>query len=212
MKSKQKVAFYVLSIAVATWTFSYSAKATDSNPPEPTVEGCIEKTGFTEEKCEEMIEKMKNMKPGERGDKGRGGPQGNGENEPFPGDKREESASAVEMEIRMAERMKSGEENMFSRTKTRVEKIIEFLESKDIDVDTIEENLETFESKSDTLINAIDSYIAILEELQDDDAAELSTEAKESRENIKDLLDDLRDFYKNTLRENIKTQIDKLDE
>jgi len=194
----------------------YSAKAADSKPLKPTVAECVEKTGFTEEKCTGMITEMKNKKPGEGGMRqgGPGGPSKDGGNKPpMNEDSSDNSSNVIERELEMANRMKTREENRFSRTETRVEKIIEFLNSKDVEdinTDDIKADLETFKNKTDAILNALDTYIGKLEDLQDDDATELSNDVKEAKTNIKDLLDDLRDFYKNTLRVDIKEQLDLL--
>lgn len=203
MGSGKKFTFYFLTIATLILAISYSVKAADSNPPEPTVEGCVEKTGLSEEKCEKMIEKMKNRKPGDRERMTKGGPKD-------PNESKEVSENTIERELRMAEKMKEWKENKFSKTETVIEKIIEFLKSKGIDTNTIEENLETLKNKYSAILDVVDDYISILEELESSDATELSDEAKEIKEKIKDLMDNLRDFYKNTLRDNIKTQVDKL--
>lgn len=196
-------------LAILALFYSVSAKASDAEPPKPTVEDCVERMGFTEEKCVEMMENMKNMKPGDmKPGEGREMKRGGQEGLP-PGDK-SKTDNLVEKELEMAKRMKTMEENRFSRTETRIEKIIEFLNSKDIDTGTIENDLETFKDKISVISNALDNYVDLLENLQNDDAAELSDDAKESRESIKSLFDGLRDFYKNVLREDVKALIDKL--
>jgi hypothetical protein len=217
MKSKQKIMMCCLMIIPAIGLVSYSAKAANSKPPEPTVEDCVEKFDKTEDECEEMIENMKNRKPGEKGMK-QGGPGGlseNGENRPSIDKDKENNSNIVDSELVRMEKMKTEEEKRFSKTETRIEKIIEFLNSKDVDgIDTgkIEADLETFESKTDAILSAYDTYVGILNDLQDNDATELSDEAKESKENIKNLMNDLRDFFKNTLRTDIKEQLDMLED
>lgn len=125
---------------------------------------------------------------------------------------REENRNSVEAQITMAEKMKTREADNFERVETRLEKLIEFLDSKEIDTDTLEADLETFKTKSSAVLAAIDSYADILDELDDAGTTSLTDEAKTAREAVKTAMESLKSFYKDTLKVDIKAAVDKISE
>ena len=121
---------------------------------------------------------------------------------------KEKKGTTLENRIQGAEKMLARRENDFSRVEERLEKLIDFLGSKDIDTGALETDLETFQSKTDAILESIQSYLNILEELQENGSGteELTNDdAKEAREEIKSLVADLKDFYQNTLKADIST-------
>jgi hypothetical protein len=185
---------------------------------EPTVSDCVERAGFSEEKCSEMLEKMKDMGAGERGAIQPGGSK-NGQNEPSGNFSRgeEQSQNVSKSDLgggkmvrgERTERIRAEEEQRFSRMGERIEKIINFLESKGINVDELKENLETFADKADAVLGAIDDYISILKNAQDDDSA-IEEKIKEARGKIHTLMEELKNFYQLTLKENLKSKLEEL--
>lgn len=225
MKQKNKI--IGLSAAVCMLViFSPKVSLGMINPEEITVENCVKRTGLTEEKCQEMIDKFNNMTDEEKeamrsripgGEQGRlGGEPPKGGEGPKSDKKSEEknpgeNASSLEEQIKRAQRMKEQKENQFSRIEKRVEKIIEFLKSKDVDTTEIETSLGTFKEKAEAVLGAFDTYIQFLENSKTDTTITADI-LKEKRAEIKNLIKELTSFYRDALREKIKNSLDKLEQ
>lgn len=203
----------------ALFLSAFSVESAETNNadgrPVPTVEGCVEKTGKTESECQEMMEKFKNMAPPEKGLRGKRSEgsvskNGNNSNELKLGEKKMREGESLEGELERAKRIKVEKEEQFKRVKTRIEKIIEFLNSKDADMEELENNLATFQEKVESVTNAYSDYIDAL--AQDINAGNtgLSDESKNKRTDLQNTLKDLFGFYRSTLRENIKIQLEKI--
>ncbi len=185
----------------------------------PIVSDCVERTGFSEEKCSEMLEKMKDGDMKERGTMRPAGPN-NGQGEPpgsFNGEEGRSQGipkgSQGKDKIIQGEkvgRIRAEEEGRFSRMEERIEKIINFLESKDINIDELKENLEIFKNKADAVLSTIDDYISILEDAQNDDSV-TTEDIKEARDKIHALIEELKTFYQSTLRDNLKSKLKELE-
>ena len=190
---------------------------------EPSVADCVERMGMSEEKCAEMIEKMKNMTSEEREAMKQRGPA-DGQNQPpknfnennksldngkKPVARNENMSGSIEAQLKMAEQIKNEKEERFSRTEERIQAIIDFLKSKDINTDGLEENLAELKNKADAVVKAFDEYIVILKNNSASDD-ELQIEITAVRAKIRALSIDMADFYRSTLRENIRLKLEEL--
>ena len=213
------VSTLVLTLGIFSWPV---ASRGASAPKEPTVEDCVERTGLSEEKCSEMIEKFKNMTPEERAKMGPQGSRGGGAGRP-PSAEREkeerppmkESAELgdsvdIETQIERAEKAKSTREGKFSQMEERLEKILEYLKSQGIDISEAESNVNILKEKAANILSACDAYVAALEVSRDNNEGKLTDAAREAREKIRELSDDLRKFFRETLLPNLKSLIEKL--
>jgi hypothetical protein len=110
------------------------------------------------------------------------------------------------------EAMKARKATEISNIESRVEKIITFLDSENIDTAEITANLETFKTKAEALLSAFDTYISALktDESSTSDATKLAV--SDARAKLKTAKDVLKDFYVATLRTSINNAIEKISE
>ncbi|MFA5926450.1 MAG: hypothetical protein WC831_06030 [Parcubacteria group bacterium] len=220
---------FSLSVIVLGMFFLPAVSRGASAPKEPTVEDCVEHMGFSEEKCTEMIEKFKNTTPEDRakmrpqgssGD-GAGRPPGSGNNEsarPSEGKPPEERNSdlgntvEIETQIENTKSMKSAREEKFLQMEKRMEKIVEYLKSQNVDTSEAESNIITFKEKATNILSTYDAYIAALGDSRDNNGGKLTDAAREVREKIRELSSDLKEFFRNTLLVKLRSQIDQLAE
>lgn len=213
------VSVLVLTAGIFFWPIvSWGA----NTPKEPTVADCVERMGFSEEKCTEMIEKFKNMTPEGRskmrpqgspgGETGRP-PGANGEGEERPS--MEEGAGLsdtvdIETQIERAKSARTAREEKFSQMKARMEKIVEYLTSQNVDTSETESNISTFKEKATNILSAYDAYIAALEDSRDNNDGKLTDAAREAHDKIRELSMDLKDFFRSTLFAGLRSQVEHL--
>ncbi|MFA6193293.1 MAG: hypothetical protein WC726_00315 [Parcubacteria group bacterium] len=196
-----------------------------SAPKEPTVDDCVERMGLSEEKCTEMIEKFKNMTPEERAkmrpqgspEGGSGRPPGvSGEGEigrpPMKEGAGLGDTSNIDAQIEKAKNARSAREERFSQMEEKMEKIVEYLKSHDVGTTEAENNISTFREKAADVLGAYETYIAALEDSRDDNSGKITDAAREAREKIRELSDDLKDFFRDTLLAKLRDQINQLAE
>jgi hypothetical protein len=218
MCSKQKVIISILAVVMVAGFYPFFAGASDFR--EPSVADCVERMGMSEAKCTEMMEKMKNMTSEDRDAmKQRGpadgqnqSPKNLGENKKTPDNSKGimvKSGDSIEAQLKRAEQIKIEKEDKFSRTEERIQAIIDFLKSKTVDTSGLEENLGEFKNKAEAVAGAFEEYIVILKNnsISDD---ELQTEITVARAKIKTLSIELANFYRLTLRENIRLKLEEL--
>lgn len=219
--SRDKILFSISVVALGMFflpAVSHGANA----PKEPTVKDCVERTGLSEEKCTEMIEKFKNTKPEEGAKMGPQGSRGGGAGRP-PGAKEEKGERTpmkegaglgdsvdIETQIERAEKAKSAREEKFTQMEERLEKIMEYLKSQNIDTSEAGSNISAFKEKAVNILSACDTYIAALEDSRDNNEGRLTDAAREARDKIRELSDDLRKLFRETLLPNLKSQIEQL--
>jgi hypothetical protein len=121
-------------------------------------------------------------------------------------------AGDIEAQIEKAENARSAKEAKFSQMKERMEKIVEYLKTQDVDTTEAENNSSTFEEKAASVLGAYDAYIAALEDSRDTNDGKFTDAASEAREKIRELSADLRKFFRDTLLASLRSQIDKLAE
>jgi len=110
-----------------------------------------------------------------------------------------------ENQLQRAEGMKKQKSEKITRIESRAEKIISFLQSKDIDTDNIESNLSTFKDKADNLLEKIDAYIALLKA---DDSSD--DNVRSASEAIRISGKDMMDYFNDTLKASIQDALDEL--
>jgi hypothetical protein len=215
MKQKRASIFIsaIILSALGIIPFSASAAVNETPPELPTTAECVKKTGFTEEKCEGMMENFKNMKPGE----GHNRPtetQGSENNRPIkresPNQKgiiSQERLKNEEVGIDIAKKIKAERKQDFSRIIERVEKIIEFLRSKNIDTAEAENDLSSFKEKVAIVSDEFDAYIAALENYSDDSTEVNKSVVSDCRERVREKIKITLNFYRTTLKENLKELI-----
>lgn len=103
------------------------------------------------------------------------------------------------------QQMKLRKAQDFSRIQIRVEKIISFLKSQNVDTTAIESEYATFKSKADVLQQKINAYTALVVDTASTDA-QLSTGLDEIRAAGKDMMD----YFKTTLRPSLQAAIEGL--
>lgn len=205
-----------LAIAAASIFIFPSVSLGTETREAPTIAGCIEKTGMSEEKCAEMITNFKNRKPpeGKMGGKNPGKPpMGKGlENIRGGSHPQNINTNNEDNQIENAKKMKENREAKFNRTKERIQKLIDYIKSEGIDTSEIENNLSTFKEKADEILSAFDTYIQALENYKSDNSDDNSAKIKDARENIRTLSEKLTAFYQSNIRETIKNLIDQVEE
>jgi hypothetical protein len=212
---------------VALGMFFLPAVSRGANvPKEPTVDDCVERMGLSEEKCTEMIEKLKNMTPEERAKMRPQGFPGDGAGRP-PGVSGESGSERlpikkdavpardtadINMQIERTKSARSAREERFSQIEEKMEKIAEYLKSQNIDTSETESNINTFKEKTTDILSAYDAYIAALKDSWDNNDGKLTDAAREAREKIRELSVDLKEFFRDTLLAKLRYQIDQLAE
>lgn len=107
--------------------------------------------------------------------------------------------------LERVKQMKQERVKEIARIESRIEKVIDFLESEDVDVDEMEGYFETLQEKADTLLAAYDDYIDLLE---DDDASD--DDLEEAREVVRTAGEDFKTYFSETLRVSIQDALDEL--
>ncbi|OGI29115.1 MAG: hypothetical protein A2288_01175 [Candidatus Moranbacteria bacterium RIFOXYA12_FULL_44_15] len=220
-KHNKSIIIAGLSLGILTslifWAKAVQAENSGDRPV-PTIEDCVEKTGRSKDECKEMMEKFKRGLM--RKDPGPGMKKNSNEREEnksfkeSDGQRNKLGFAGAGVKLEMTERMKEEKRESLGRIADRVEKIIEFLESENINTDEIESNLASFKSKIEDVMSAYDVYIEVLESGSEGESEmlEISDEAKEAREKVRNLLAETLEFYRDTLREGIKAQIEKIND
>jgi len=216
------VSALVLTLGIFSWPLV--SRGADA-PREPTVKNCVERTGFSEEKCTEMIKKFKNMTPEDRAKmRPQGSPGGGAGHPPGAGGESEGGrppvkevaglgdTADIETQIERAKSAGSVREEKFSQMKERMEKIVEYLKSQDVDTTEAESNIGTFKEKAASVLGAYNVYIAALEDSRDTNDGKLTDAAREAREKIRELSVDLRKFFRDTLLAGLRSQVEQLAE
>ena len=103
--------------------------------------------------------------------------------------------------------MKDRKSIEINRIESRVEKIVAFLKTKDINTSFVESNLATFKEKADAFLDEIDAYITLLE---NDDAS--SDDIKTELEAVHTAGKNMLDYFSQTLRASLRDAIDQLSE
>lgn len=221
MQKKQKNSIVTLFGAIAATIFfvPFLALSATSTSTVPTVDDCVSHTGMTKEKCTEMMNNFKNPTSG--GVAKMESPQNGTSNQKQTPSARGDStagqvtvdaASTIDAKIEKVTNVKAQKADQFSQIENRIEKIIEFLKSKDIDTTEIENDLTTFKSKATLVTEAFDSYIqALTDSKTSTTTAETTTiSTNDNQTKIKTLTDDLVDFYNSTFRVSLNTAIEKI--
>ena len=228
MQLKQKNSIKVLLVALISFIAPLVAlAATDMGTP--TVEDCVSKTGQTKAQCEEMIDKFKNMSLSDAanmklpsGATGKqmssGGATGqtsalkNGDATPVKQNDTVDTAqiaSDINVKIERATKMLAEREQQFIQAESRVEKIIEFLESKSIDTTEIERNLDIFKTKVTAVLGAFDGHVQALNNSKTDTSETASAAVQSTQVQIKTTITDLVSSY-GTLRNSLNAAIEKI--
>lgn len=223
--SRDKILFSISVVALGM--FFLPAVSRGANvPKEPTVEDCVERMGLSEEKCTAMIEKLKNMTPEERAKMRPQGSPGDGTGRPSgvsgeDGNERppiKEGAvpvrdtADIDTQIERAKRARSAKEERFSKMEGKMEKIVEYLKSQNVDTSEAKINTSTFKEKAANILSAYDAYIAALEDSRDNNDGKLTDVVQEARDKIRELSADLREFFRDTLLVKLRYQINQLAE
>jgi hypothetical protein len=227
MKNMSRDKILVSISIVALGMFFLPAISRGANvPKEPTVEDCVERMGLSEEKCTAMIEKLKNMTLEERAKMRPQGSPGGGAGRP-PGVSGESGSERlpikevavpakdtadIDTQIERAKRARSAKEERFSKMERKMEKIVEYLNSQNVDTSEAESNISTFKEKTANILSTHDAYITALEDSRDNNAGKLTDAAREASNKIRELSVDLKEFFRDTLLVKLRSQIDQLAE
>jgi hypothetical protein len=106
--------------------------------------------------------------------------------------------------VATATERKSQRSENITKIESRIEKIITFLESQNVDITTIESNFDAFKEKADDLLAAFDTYIAAL---GGTDTAIISS----ARENVRSASNAMMDYFNSTLRKSIDDALSQLE-
>ncbi|NTW45879.1 MAG: hypothetical protein HGB18_02365 [Candidatus Moranbacteria bacterium] len=106
-----------------------------------------------------------------------------------------------------AENLKERKQAEINRIETRVQKIIDFLKSKDVDTATIEGYFSTFKAKADTVIAKVEALQTLL---STDNPSE--SDLASARTAVRDAGKDMISYYKDTLRTALKSALDALND
>ena len=213
-----------LAISITTTAIAMSAPlfvlGATNGPGNMTVDDCVSRTGQTKEQCSEMISKFKNMTDEERA---KMTPSQSGQMK-MPGSSTSNENPSISKEvsksnpagannsglIEKASRMKAEKESQFDQIEKRIAKIIEFLNSKNIESDQINNDFEMFKEKASSVLTAFDAYIEALNESKNNLAESSATSLQDVRSQIESAMKNLTDFYSTTLRNDLNSAISKL--
>jgi hypothetical protein len=209
MQSKQKNSIEISLVALISFIAPLVALAA-TGMGTPTVEDCVSRTGQTKAQCTEMINKFKNMSPSDAANMKP--PSGATENQ-MPalksGDTAPTKPSDIDAKIERTTRIRAEKERQFIQVESRVEKIIEFLKSKNIDATEIESNFEILKTKATAVLNAFDAYAQALVDSKTDTSETASATVQSAQTQIKTTITDLVGSY-GTLRNSLSAAIEKI--
>ena len=178
----------------------------------PSVGLCVEKTGLTEKQCQEKMKNFGNMSSQEKVEmknKIMGNTVSDNYNATSPKNSTAEvvdNSVIIENKIKKARRIKIEKENQFAQILEKVQKITDFLQSKNSDVSEIEKNINTFNEKTLNVVGAYDKYIELLKENRNTDVVTQDA-AQEARKMTGRLIGELVVFSRTTLQENLRLQL-----
>lgn len=222
MKLKKKYLWAITAhtIAVAFMGFPLLVFGKTAGPGPMTVNDCVSRTGMTEDRCQEMIDKFKNMAPPKDGAKMM--PLQNGQGQPpasevsgerlTPGARVNTSpAIANNAEIEKISRLQVEKKQQFNQAESRIAKVIEFLKSKDANTSEAESAFETFKTKIAAVSSAFDAYVQTLSNAKTDTSETAATAVQSAKGQIKTARDELVDSYR-TLRIVLNDAISKINQ
>jgi gas vesicle protein len=221
LRKKYLWAITVQIITVAFMGFPLLVFGKTDGPGPMTVEDCVSRSGMTKDKCQEMMDKFKNMAPPSGGAKmmppqnGQGQLPAGGEmsgNRPMPSTQVNKNATTTNnAEIEKMSRLQVERGQRLSQAESRIAKIIEFLKSKSVDTSEAESTFETFKTKIAAVSSAFDAYTQALNNAKTDTSETATTAVQSAKEQIKTALNDLKDSY-HALRITLDDAISKLDQ
>jgi hypothetical protein len=211
----QKLKLFIVT-AVASMIIFPSVSIGAETREAPTVADCVEKTGKSDSECAEMINNFKNRRPpgGEIGNRDSGKPPMEKNLENIRGGSHPQNINmgSIDNRIENAKKMKDDKKKRFAQTEEKIQKLIDYIKSQNIDTAEIENNLAAFKEKADEILSAFDTYIQALKNYKSDDSSDNSAKIRDARENIRTLSGKLAAFYRSSIREAIKTLIDRVED
>ncbi len=112
---------------------------------------------------------------------------------------------ASQNRLERAETMRERAASRITATQTRLSNIVSFLQSKDVDTNAIESDIDTLKEKTDTVLDKYDALITLLGE---DDPS--SDDVQAAFEAIRSAEKAVRDYFTSTLRTAIRSALDSL--
>lgn len=200
----------IMAIAVPSAVFGSSP-----DPGKLTVEGCMEMSGQTKEQCSEMMDKMKSgtfpaQKPTGSSSNASGNKSFGAQKEaPVKTDlsNSAKTDSTIGLLVEKISRLKVEKEEQFNKIEERINRIIEFLDSKNVDCDQLKNDFKTFKEKADSVLNAFDSYV---EDLKNNYANSNDALIQDDRSHLESRMKELVAFYTDTLKNDLDEVIKKL--
>ncbi|MGW8185551.1 MAG: hypothetical protein ACWGHO_05595 [Candidatus Moraniibacteriota bacterium] len=178
----------------------------------PSVDLCMEKTGLTEEQCQEKMKNFGDMSLQEKIEM-KNELMGNAAKDISSSTDLKNSAAkiidnsvVIESKIKEVQRIKIDKEEKFAQILEKALKIKDFLQSNNVDVSGIEKDISMFNEKSSNVIGAYDKYIRLLKESQNTGISTSKMEQQERRM-IGRLTGELVVFSRIILQENLRLQI-----
>jgi hypothetical protein len=205
LRKKYLWAIAVQIITVAFMGFPLLVLGKTDGPGPMTVEDCVSRTGMTENQCQEMIDKFKNMAPPTDGAKMMPPQNGQGQppasevsgKRPTPGARvNTNMATANNAEIEKISRLKVEKEQQLNQAESRIAKVIEFLKSKDADTSEEESAFETFKTRITAVLSASDAYVQTLNSAKTDTLETSATAVQSAKGQIKTALNELVGSYR----------------
>lgn len=226
-KNKQNsLKIFSISIAVISTCIPFFATKAASTPNAPTVDDCVSRTGMTTEKCTEMISNFKNAAPksgtktgppqdtadGYVKSKKEGEAIGSSSKPPVSATANSNDEETLEVKIAKITDAKKKKEDKFFQIEDHIEKLIEFLKSKNIDTAEIENNLSLFKNKAALVLEAFDACIQALNNLKTVSVTSETSNVSldNAKAQMKTTMVDLSSFYTETLRKSLETAIGKI--
>lgn len=218
MKLKKKYLWAITAhaITLAFIGLPFLALGKTSGPGPMTVNDCVSRTGMTEDQCQEMMDKFKNMAPPKDGAKMMPPQNGQGQpptsERPTPGARVNTNPTiASDAKIEKISRLQAEKEQQLSQAETRIAKVIEFLKSKDADTSEAESAFETFKAKIAAASSAFDAYVQALNNAKTDTSETAATAVQNAKGQVKTALDELVNHYR-TLRIVLNDAISKINQ
>ncbi len=182
----------------------------------PSVSLCVEKTGLTEEECQEKMKNFGSMSSEEKKGMRNDVTENKSKNDTDVKDsengaaKISDDAIAIRARIEKTQEIKINRERQFSQALEKIEKITELLKTRNIDVAEIEKNTDIFREKFSNMLGAYDEYDKLLKNGEcGESLAICATERKKELIRIGELTGDLVNFYRETFRESLRAEIIK---
>lgn len=183
--------------------------------PMMTVDDCMERTGKTTEECQAIVERFKS---GDRGNWGRSRSddrRNTGDTQSSQGmmgreENRFDGGNQVRSLSDRVEQRRTMQQHMYESIENRIQKLLEYLDSKGIDTAKAKDLLATFTSKANDVLSRFGAYIQTLKTWEGDKSDANRSMVASAKSDLRTTLLDASQYYHQTLMPTLRSLIDSL--